>query len=267
MSVAAAVSSVRVWAYCITEYQLGGSTSVWGGQTAVSEVTQVASARTAARQIAREHVRSQLGGDALHGARMIVSEDEVGEGDQEFQCLLRGNRVRRFKDFDPVPVPRPDGPVAVTRRPPRRTVQPGGAGRPPGRGAPGGAGAPRAGPPGGAMTSDLSIDEELLLHSIGWEPVELVAGVSLFSVPMGVWNWGQGEIASASSAFAQAFEAASGRLHRQCARAGGHGVVGVHLDRVVGRHHVDISLLGTAVRPVGAARADDAGLPLRPVRP
>ena len=107
VSVAAAVSSVRVWAYCITEYQLGGSTSVWGGQTAVSEVTQVASARTAARQIAREHVRSQLGGDALHGARMIVSEDEVGEGDQEIQCLLRGNRVRRFKDFDPVPVPRP----------------------------------------------------------------------------------------------------------------------------------------------------------------
>jgi hypothetical protein len=38
---------------------------------------------------------------------MIVSEDEVGEGDQEIQCLLRGNRVRRFKDFDPVPVPRP----------------------------------------------------------------------------------------------------------------------------------------------------------------
>ncbi len=111
---------------------------------------------------------------------------------------------------------------------------------------------------GGSMTSDLSIDEELILHSIGWEPVELVAGLSLFSVPMGVWNWGQGEIATASTAYARAFEMASQRLHRQCARAGGHGVVGVHIDRVVGRHHIDISLLGTAVRPVGAKPVDDA---------
>ena len=117
---------------------------------------------------------------------------------------------------------------------------------------------PAAGSGRGACTSDLSMDEEIALHSIGWEPLQLVCGACLFSIPMGVWNWGQGEIASASSAFAQAFEAASGRLHRQCARAGGHGVVGVHLDRVVGRHHVDISLLGTAVRPVGAARVDDA---------
>jgi len=104
-----------------------------------------------------------------------------------------------------------------------------------------------------STTSDLSIDEELLLHSIGWEPVELVAGVSLFSVPMGVWNWGQGEITGA-------FEAASHRLHRQCAKVGGHGVVGVAIDRVVDRHHVDVSLLGTAVRPVGAKRIDDAGV-------
>jgi len=107
VSVAAAVSSVRVWAYCVTEYLLNGSTSTWGGRPAVSEVTQVASARMAARQIAREHVRAQLGGDSLHGAQMIVSESEVGEGDQEVQCLLRGNRVRRFKEFDPIPAPRP----------------------------------------------------------------------------------------------------------------------------------------------------------------
>ena len=51
------------------------------------------------------------------------------------------------------------------------------------------------------MTSDLSIDEELVLHSIGWEPVELVSGASMHSVPYGVWNWGQGEIAWASAAY------------------------------------------------------------------
>ncbi len=107
VSVAAAVSSVRVWAYCITEYLMGGSGSVWSGQQAVAEITQVAAAQMASRQIAREHVRSQLAGDSLHGAQMIVTEHELGEGDQEVQCILRGNRVRRFKDFDPVPVPHP----------------------------------------------------------------------------------------------------------------------------------------------------------------
>ncbi|MHB1710934.1 MAG: hypothetical protein ACYCV7_05975 [Acidimicrobiales bacterium] len=107
VSVAAAVSSVRVWAYCITEYLTEGTSSNWGAQQASAEITQVASAHMAARQIAREHVRAQLAGDSLHGARMDVSERELGQGDQEIQCMLRGNRVRRFKDFDPIPFPRP----------------------------------------------------------------------------------------------------------------------------------------------------------------
>jgi len=107
VAVAAAVSSVRVWAYCMTEYLLEGTNSSWGVQQAGAEITQVASAQMAARQIAREHVRSQLAGDSLHGAEMVVSEHELGQGDQEVQCVLRGNRVRRFKDFDPMPVPHP----------------------------------------------------------------------------------------------------------------------------------------------------------------
>ena len=28
-------------------------------------------------------------------------------GDEVIDCTLRGNRVRRFKDFDPIPPPRP----------------------------------------------------------------------------------------------------------------------------------------------------------------
>jgi uncharacterized protein YbjQ (UPF0145 family) len=102
------------------------------------------------------------------------------------------------------------------------------------------------------MTSDLSIDEELVLHSIGWEPVELVSGVSMHSVPVGVWNWGQGEISYASAAYARSFANATERIHEQCTTAGGHGVVGVHVEWVVERHHVDVALTGTAVRPVGA---------------
>jgi uncharacterized protein YbjQ (UPF0145 family) len=111
-------------------------------------------------------------------------------------------------------------------------------------------------PSGGAraITSDLSVDEALLLHSVGWEPVELVCGVGVGSVPWGVWNWGQGEIGVASAAFSLAFSGAAQRIADECARAGGHGVVGVHVDTAVERHHIDVELVGTAVRPVAAAR-------------
>jgi uncharacterized protein YbjQ (UPF0145 family) len=111
--------------------------------------------------------------------------------------------------------------------------------------------APSAAP---STTSDLSIDEEFTLHSIGWEPLELVCGVSLHAVPVGVWNWGQGEIASASAAFNRSFATAADRMHKECARAGGHGVVGVHVEWSVHRHHIDVALLGTAIRPVASKR-------------
>ena len=104
----------------------------------------------------------------------------------------------------------------------------------------------------GRMTSDLSIDEELVLHSIGWEPVELVSGVSMHSIPVGVWNWGQGEIGYASAAYARSFANATERIHEQCTKAGGRGVVGVHVEWAVERHHIEVALTGTAVRPVGA---------------
>jgi uncharacterized protein YbjQ (UPF0145 family) len=109
------------------------------------------------------------------------------------------------------------------------------------------------------MTSDLSIDEELNLHSIGWEPVDLVSGISLFSISSGFWKWGQGEIEAASNAHAHAFDNAVARIHHEAARAGGHGVVGVHIERSVHATHVEVSLVGTAVRPVGtgAIKEDD----------
>jgi uncharacterized protein YbjQ (UPF0145 family) len=108
VTVAAAVASVRVWASCMTEYLAGGTTAMWGGQMAGSEITQVAEAQMAVRQLAREHIRSQLGGgDSLHGASMVTTASEVGEGDADLQCIVRGNRVRRFKRFEPLPPPLP----------------------------------------------------------------------------------------------------------------------------------------------------------------
>lgn len=101
-----------------------------------------------------------------------------------------------------------------------------------------------------AVTSDLSVDESLLLHSIGWEAVEVVFGSSVVSVPPGVWNWGSGEIQAASEAHNLAVRSASSHLGDQCSAAHGHGVVGVRVEVEVQRHHVDVELTGTAVRPV-----------------
>lgn len=110
--------------------------------------------------------------------------------------------------------------------------------------------------PSSSLTSDLSMDEELNLHSIGWEPVELVSGVSLYSAPAGMWNWGQGEITGASDAHNHAFAHAIDRIHQDAAFAGGHGVVGVHVERQVHSTHIEVSLIGTAVRPVGSGKVD-----------
>jgi uncharacterized protein YbjQ (UPF0145 family) len=106
--------------------------------------------------------------------------------------------------------------------------------------------------PGRGTTSDLSIDETLLLHSAGWEPVDLVFGVSWWSIPWGVWQWKTGEVEEASSAFAGAFEQAATLLRSECEKVGGSGVIGVEVDVRVSSHHVAITLTGTAVRRTGS---------------
>ena len=78
-----------------------------GGLAGVGPIAQVNRAQLAARHLARERVRRQLGNDLLHGVTIRQSEREVGEGDLTVECLLRGNRVRRFKEFDPLPEPSP----------------------------------------------------------------------------------------------------------------------------------------------------------------
>jgi hypothetical protein len=106
VAVVAAMASVRVWAYCVTEYLMEGS-RVWGGASGAHEVEQVSKAHMAVRQLARKHVRQQLSGDTLHGALINVEKRELSQGDEVIDCTLRGNRMRRFKDFDQVPAPRP----------------------------------------------------------------------------------------------------------------------------------------------------------------
>ncbi len=78
-----------------------------GGPSRPELVEQVSKAHMAVRQLARKHVRQQLAGDELHGAIIDVVTRELSQGDEVIDCTLRGNRIRRFKDFDPVPLPRP----------------------------------------------------------------------------------------------------------------------------------------------------------------
>ena len=114
--------------------------------------------------------------------------------------------------------------------------------------------APHAGGAGGAKgtTSDLTIDETLLLHSAGWEPVDLVYGISWWSIPWGVWQWTTGEVQEASTAFTGAVDHAAKQLRQSCEQSGGSGVLGVEVGVRVSSHHVSIELTGTAVRRTGA---------------
>ncbi|MGH9028102.1 MAG: hypothetical protein ACRDV4_00570, partial [Acidimicrobiales bacterium] len=104
---------------------------------------------------------------------------------------------------------------------------------------------------GRATTSDLTIDETLLLHSAGWEPVDLVYGISWWSIPWGVWQWTTGEVQEASAAFTGAVDQAAKLLRQSCEQAGGSGVLGVEVGVRVSSHHVSIELTGTAVRRTG----------------
>lgn len=104
------------------------------------------------------------------------------------------------------------------------------------------------------VTSDLSIDEALVLHSIGWEPVELVCGAGVYSIPQGSWQWtSPGEITAASYAATQAMQAAARRLEQECSHVGGAGVVGVRVGVSIERHAVNVVLLGSAVAPTGGS--------------
>ncbi len=107
VAVVAALASVRIWAYCMTEYYMEGSMGSWGMTGGPALVEQVSKAHMASRQLARKHVREQLHGDELHGATMDVVTREFSQGDEVIDCTLRGNRMRHFKDFDPVVLPRP----------------------------------------------------------------------------------------------------------------------------------------------------------------
>jgi uncharacterized protein YbjQ (UPF0145 family) len=103
------------------------------------------------------------------------------------------------------------------------------------------------------VTSNLSIDEVLLLHATGWEPAGLVFAISEVTIPEGSFRqlYVGGPpvpVHAANAAFYLAFQNAVKRLIHERSTAGGLGVVGVAMELDVAVHHLTIQLTGTAIR-------------------
>jgi uncharacterized protein YbjQ (UPF0145 family) len=107
----------------------------------------------------------------------------------------------------------------------------------------------------GPHTSDLTIDELIAVHSVGYDAVELVTGNAVVSIPYGAWTITDGEILDASRAHHGAFELATKRLLDECHAAHGEGVVGVDVTVKQSGHGVEVSLTGTAIRSVESETA------------
>ena len=107
VSIAASMASVRIWAVCSTEILLRGGYDQWGIVAPGDEIRQLSDAHMEARRRARDHIRNVLQGGVLHGAEVQVAEHEIGEGDREVVCTIRGNAVQKVKDAAALPAPLP----------------------------------------------------------------------------------------------------------------------------------------------------------------
>ena len=251
VSVVASMVSVRVWSVCSTDVLLHGGYDRWGTVRPTDEIVQVADAEMQARRLVRDYIKRGLGHDTLQGAELEVGWHEIAEGDFERHCTLRGSACPPLQGRRSLTRAGPDGSSAMSDESEgdaqrRATLE---AARQvyndrSGTSARGGK----------AVTSDLSIDEALVLHSIDWQPVDLVCGAGVYSIPQGSWQWVVGEVEGASYAAMSALQSAAMRLGQECMQVGGAGVVGVRIDVSIERHAVNVVLLGTAVAPTSGSR-------------
>src|SRR5437763_254533 len=105
------------------------------------------------------------------------------------------------------------------------------------------------------FTSDLSVNEFLLVREAGFDPVGLVVGSSIYHIgfQQSAWNQNQ-EMDVLTQAMYHARELAMTRMEEEADQLGSDGVVGVRLD--VGRYEWGADLaefiaIGTAVKHRG----------------
>ena len=103
---------------------------------------------------------------------------------------------------------------------------------------------------GSAVVSGLTTDESLLLHSIGWEPVELVTGSCTVGFRIGTWSpFGAGNASHPSRSVTEALARSVQRLEKACVNVEGFGVVAVTTDLDIRERYASVQLTGTAIRP------------------
>jgi uncharacterized protein YbjQ (UPF0145 family) len=116
-----------------------------------------------------------------------------------------------------------------------------------------------------SFTSDLTIDEVLLVEEAGFEPVDLVMGSSYYHIGYESAGWYQNqELQNLSAMMTAARTQAMQALYQQTAQVKADGVVGVRLDVEREGNHAEFTVIGTAVRRRdgnGAAWRDAAHWP------
>jgi uncharacterized protein YbjQ (UPF0145 family) len=104
----------------------------------------------------------------------------------------------------------------------------------------------------GFFTSDLTVNEFLLVKQAGFDPLGLVVGSSIYHIGYQQSNWNQNqEMGVLSQAMYHARELAMTRMEEEADQLGADGIVGVRLE--VGRyewgeHLAEFLAIGTAVR-------------------
>ncbi len=105
--------------------------------------------------------------------------------------------------------------------------------------------------PDGVFTSDLTVNEFLLVREAGFEPIGMVVGSSIYHIGYQQANWRNNEeMQVLSQAMYHARELAMTRMEEEAHALGADGVVGVRLD--VGRYEwgedlAEFIAVGTAV--------------------
>jgi uncharacterized protein YbjQ (UPF0145 family) len=121
--------------------------------------------------------------------------------------------------------------------------------------------------PNGVFTSDLSTSDFWLLDSMGYQPLGLVVGNSVFSIGLGgsigagLKGMTKGEVPQLTELLYNARELAITRMKKEAEDLGADGIVEVKLklEYMGGGSEIEVTAIGTAVKKTG--KSSGAGKP------
>ena len=103
----------------------------------------------------------------------------------------------------------------------------------------------------GMFTSDLSVNEFLLIKEVGFHPLGFVMGSSIYHIGIQTRRWSQSqELSKLTGAMYEARQLAMARMQDEANELGASGIVGVRLEEKThmwGDHTIEFLSLGTAV--------------------